>query len=129
MRISGNLDQDGGNGDGEKWRDVRCVFKVGLIQDLPLDWMGEGKEVKDDLQVFGIGTWSWWPHFLRGEEGRSTTFGVLMEMLGCPWRSLRVRSRGSWVGRYTSPEMRADTRAAGTNLSSQYRDGFKDGGE
>lgn len=46
MRISGNLDQDGGNGDGEKWRDVRCVFKLGLIQDLPLDWMGEGKKLR-----------------------------------------------------------------------------------
>ena len=55
---------------------MRCVFKVGLIQDLPLDWMVEGKEVKDDLQVFGIGNWSWWPHFLRGEEGRSTMLGA-----------------------------------------------------
>ena len=54
---------------------------------------------------------------MRGDGGKSTRFGVPMEML--PWGSLMVKSGGSWVGRYMSLEMREDTRAASTNLRAQ----------
>lgn len=59
--------------------------------------------------MFGVGNWSCWPHFLRGDEGKSTRFGVLTEMLRYPWGSLMVKSGVSWVGRYMSLEMREDT--------------------
>ena len=54
------------------------------------------------LSYFRVGNWSWWLHFLRGDGGKSTRFGVLMEMLRYPWGSLMVKSGGSWLGRYMS---------------------------
>ena len=39
---------------------------------------------------------------MRGDGGKSSRFGVLMEMLRYPWGSLMVKSGGSWLGRYMS---------------------------
>ena len=43
---------------------------------------------------------------MRGDGGKSSRFGVLMEMLRYPWGSLMVKSGGSWLGRYMSRDER-----------------------
>lgn len=61
-----------------------------------------------------------WPHFLRLEDDRSTTFGVLMQMWRCPQENLMVRSPRDSEASSITGDTGLETRG-----SFQHLDGFK----